>query len=90
MLWEGSCCAIGETSIDHGIDSIHLAARNDEILCSQFFELLPRFVDLELSGENAALLIPQVSHHLGQCPECCEVYQALLQAVRSEKSSRET
>lgn len=66
------------------------AARDDEIVCSQFFELLPRFVDLKLFGEDAAALLPQVSHHLGQCPECREVYQALLEAVRSEESSRET
>ncbi len=90
MLWEGSCGAIDETSTDHGIDSIHLAARNDEILCSQFFKLLPRFVNLELLGENAALLLPQVSHHLAQCPECREVYQALLEAARSEGPTDKT
>jgi hypothetical protein len=30
-------------------------------------------------------LFPKVSHHLFQCPECNEVYQALLKAVQSEK-----
>jgi hypothetical protein len=60
------------------------AARDNEILCSQLFELLPRFVDLELLGEDAAALLPQMSHHLGQCPERHEVYRALLKTARSE------
>ena len=61
------------------------AVRDEEILCSEFFEILPRFVDLQISKENAAELLPEVSHHLHQCPECDEIYQALLQAAQSEK-----
>ncbi len=64
-----------------------LAARDEEILCSEFFELLPRFVDLQLASENAPALLPQVGHHLGQCPECYEVYQALLEAAQPEESA---
>ncbi|MGH7432316.1 MAG: hypothetical protein ACREJL_01040 [Candidatus Methylomirabilales bacterium] len=60
------------------------AAKDEEILCSEFFDRLPRFVDLQLSGQDVATLLPEVSHHLGQCPECNEVCQALLQAARSE------
>ncbi len=64
------------------------AAKDEEILCSEFFERLPRFVDLQLSGEDAVALLPKVNHHLGQCPECYEVYIALLEAARSEGGSR--
>jgi len=63
------------------------AARDAEILCSEFFELLPSFVDLQLSGQDAATLLPEVSHHLHQCPECNEVYHALLQVAQSEENS---
>lgn len=66
------------------------AAQDEEILCSEFFGLLPRFVDLQLSGQDVAMLLPEVSHHLGQCPECHEVYQALLHAARSEENVEET
>ncbi len=58
--------------------------RDEEILCSEFFDRLPRFVDLQVSGQDAATLLPEVSHHLGQCPECKEVYEALLEAAQAE------
>ena len=61
------------------------AVRDEEILCSAFFELLPRFVDLQSFIGNAADHLPEVGHHFHQCPECDEVYQALLQAVQPEK-----
>ena len=66
------------------------AAKDEELLCSEFFDSLPRFVDLELYGQDASGLLPQVSHHLHQCPECNEVCQALLQAARSEKLPTDT
>jgi hypothetical protein len=55
-----------------------------EIVCSEFFELLPRYVDLVASsGAPGAsqLAFPQVAHHLAQCAECGEEYQALLQVT---------
>jgi predicted anti-sigma-YlaC factor YlaD len=64
------------------------ATEDSEILCTEFFDLLPRYVDLELSDQEAATLLPQVKHHLGQCPECDEVYQALLEAARPEDDRR--
>jgi hypothetical protein len=64
------------------------ATEEAELLCTEFFTLLPRYVDLELSGQNAAQLLPQVQHHFGQCPECYEVYQALLKATRPEEDHR--
>jgi hypothetical protein len=61
--------------------------QNKEMLCSEFFEILPRYVDLQLMGEDADKLFPKLSHHLHQCPECDEVYQALLKVVQSEKDT---
>jgi anti-sigma factor RsiW len=61
------------------------AVQEQEMLCSEFFELLPRYVDGQLAGEEADKLFPQLTHHLHQCPECDEVYQALRKAVQSEK-----
>ncbi len=59
------------------------AVKESEILCSEFFDILPRYVDLELSGRDPAATLPEVSHHLHQCPECNEVYLALLQATQA-------
>lgn len=61
------------------------ADKNEEMLCSEFFDILPHFVDLQVVGEDADKLFPEVSHHLQQCPECNEVYAALLNAIQSDK-----
>lgn len=53
------------------------AAEDEELLCSEFFNQLPRYVDLERANQNAQALLPAVSHHMHQCPECEEVYKAL-------------
>jgi hypothetical protein len=58
--------------------------RETEIVCSEFFELLPRYVDLAASSGTpgaSQLAFPQVAHHLAQCVECGEEYQALLQVT---------
>ena len=57
------------------------------MLCSEFFDILPRYVDLQLEGKDVDKVFPKLKHHLHQCPECNEVYRALLQAVQSEKES---
>jgi hypothetical protein len=62
-------------------------ARDEEIGCSEFFELLPRYVDLVLDAPPSvpASELPQVAHHIEQCPECAEAYQALLEVARTER-----
>jgi hypothetical protein len=61
------------------------AVQDKEILCSKFFDILPRYVDLQLEGKDVEKFFPEIGHHLHQCPECNEIYQALLQVVQSEK-----
>lgn len=65
------------------------AVQDEEMPCSKFFDTLPRFVDLQIAGEDVELLFPGVSHHLHQCPECNEVYQTLLKTVQSDKETDE-
>lgn len=65
-------------------------SREDEIVCSEFFELLPTYVDLVLAAADVSPLqrgqpteaLPQVAHHIRQCAECAEVYEALLEIER--------
>jgi hypothetical protein len=66
--------------------------REDEIVCSEFFELLPKYVDLVLTADASRLqlgqpaeALPQVAHHILQCSECAEAYEALLEIVRSSR-----
>jgi hypothetical protein len=63
------------------------AVKDQEMLCSKFFDILPRFVDLQVAGEDVDKSFPGVGHHLQQCPECNEVYEALLKAVQSNNET---
>jgi hypothetical protein len=69
------------------IDTIFATRSGDEMLCSEYFDELPRYVDLEAAGQDAAALLPEVKHHMHQCHECEEVYLALRKLVRNENSS---
>jgi hypothetical protein len=70
-----------------------LDTRDDEIVCSEFFERLPQYVDLVLAtadpsrpqlGQPAEAL-PEVAHHILQCSECAEAFEALLEIERSSR-----
>lgn len=57
----------------------------EEISCSECFDSVSHFVDLELSGENAAATMPQVRQHLDQCRACREEYETLRDLGRLER-----
>jgi hypothetical protein len=61
--------------------------RVQDMPCEQVFSRLDEYVDKELQGEDAAVLMPLLREHFDLCPECCEEYEALLSAL--EKSRRE-
>jgi predicted anti-sigma-YlaC factor YlaD len=48
-----------------------------ELSCSECFDSVSRYVDLELTGEDAARQMPEVKQHLGQCPACHAEYEVL-------------
>lgn len=51
--------------------------REQEISCSECFDLVSRFVDLELAGEDPAGSMPELRHHLNQCRACRDEYETL-------------
>ena len=51
--------------------------RDEEISCTECFDLVSRYVDLEISGKNAVSQLPQVKQHINQCRACQEEYEAL-------------
>lgn len=59
--------------------------QGEEISCTECFDLVSRFVDLEISGQNAAAHLPQVKQHLDQCPACREEYETLRDLRRLEE-----
>ena len=58
--------------------------RADELDCGGCFDQMDRFVELYLSGEDTARILPLVHDHLQRCPDCQEEYDALLRAIEAE------
>ncbi len=58
--------------------------QDEEISCSECFDLVSHFVEVELAGEDAAARMPQLKQHLNQCPACREEYETLRDLQRLE------
>jgi len=54
----------------------------DEISCSECFDEIDRFAEIELVGKSAAEALPLVQDHLEHCQDCHEEYQALMAALK--------
>jgi hypothetical protein len=59
--------------------------QDEEISCTECFDLVSRFVELEVSGQDVAAQMPQVKQHLNQCPACRAEYEALRDLRRLEE-----
>ena len=62
--------------------------QDEEISCTECFDLVSRFVDLEISGQDAAASLPQVKQHLNQCPACHAEYETLSDLRRLEEEGK--
>ena len=58
--------------------------QDEEISCTECFDLVSPFVELEASGQDAFTKLPQVKQHLDQCRACREEYEALREIRRLE------
>ena len=63
---------------------LNLIARtaDDEISCTECFELLPIHVDLDAAGEDPNAKVPLFRQHLDQCAVCREEYDTLRELIR--------
>ena len=61
--------------------------REVEIGCDECFEQLDRFVEMKLSGLDAAQAMPLVQEHLEMCGECREEFAALLAALQTAEEA---
>lgn len=52
-----------------------------EVGCDECFELLDRYVDLELAGENVAERMPEAHAHFEGCGVCRDEYESLRELV---------
>jgi len=62
--------------------------QDHEISCSECFDSVSHFVELELSGEDAVIKMPQVRQHLDQCSACRQEYETLRDLQRLENEGR--
>jgi hypothetical protein len=60
------------------------ATQDEEITCPVCLDLLDVYVDREISGTDAAALLPQVGQHLDCCNQCVELYEGLRQIAGLE------
>lgn len=51
--------------------------QEEEISCTECFDLVSRFVELEVAGQDAAARMPQLKQHLNQCKACRDEYETL-------------
>jgi hypothetical protein len=58
--------------------------QEEEIPCSECFDLVAHYVEVELSGEDAARAMPKLRQHLDQCAACREEYETLRDLQRLE------
>jgi hypothetical protein len=58
-----------------------LGPAGPEVSCEQCFDLLDRYVELELVGADADAAIPGLRAHLHGCPACREDHDSLLAYV---------
>ena len=61
---------------------------DEEISCSECFDSISHFVEVELSGQNPIAKMPQVKQHLDQCPACREEYETLRDLGRLEDEGK--
>ena len=57
--------------------------REHELTCGHCYDELDLFIEMELSGKNAAEVMPLVKDHLDRCGACHEEYETLLEALRA-------
>jgi len=51
--------------------------QEEEISCTDCFDLVSRFVELEISGQDAITRMPELKQHLDQCRACRDEYESL-------------
>jgi hypothetical protein len=51
--------------------------REEEISCTECFDLVSPFVEMEVAGQDAAERMPELKQHLDQCRACRDEYESL-------------
>jgi hypothetical protein len=63
-----------------------LGPAGPELTCEECFEMLDVFVDAEIAGDDAAVVVPGMRAHLEGCPACHEDYESLLALAKQSNA----
>ena len=63
--------------------------RKEETTCEEVFAQLDEYVEKEVHGEDAALIMPLLREHLDVCSHCCDEYEALLNILEEETTEEQ-
>jgi hypothetical protein len=69
-----------DTAVE-GILRVLESVQLQEMTCAEVFAALDEYVERELKDHEAARVMPLLREHFDMCPDCCEEYEALLEAV---------
>jgi len=69
---------------ENWLRNIH-ETQEEEISCTECFELVSPFVELEIAGQDPVAKLPLVKQHLEQCQACREEYETLRDLRRLEE-----
>ena len=61
-----------------------LGPAGPELTCERCFEELDRFVELELGGQEAGRVMPEMLAHLEGCPACREEHDSLRDLIAED------
>ncbi len=74
--------SLSKQEIDDLLRMIRLTC-DHEIDCECCLSRVAEYAEQELAGKSIPAALEAVERHLALCSECCEEYQALLQALRA-------
>lgn len=56
--------------------------REREMNCNECLDHVAEFAECEVAGHSVPEALKAVEHHLSICPECCEEYEILRDAIK--------
>ena len=79
----GQCSTLNQTALLDLLRRLENVQEN-AYSCEETFDLLDEYVELVVTDEEAAALMPLVKNHLEMCPDCRERYEILLRILEAE------
>ncbi|HID52419.1 MAG TPA: zf-HC2 domain-containing protein [Anaerolineae bacterium] len=79
----GQCAALNQAALLDLLRRLENVQEN-AYSCEETFDLLDEYVELVVTDEEAAALMPLVKNHLDMCPDCRERYEILLRILEAE------